>query len=809
MTLRIRALPLVLSLLCLGARTATQHVFIQPQSAAPGETVQVYASTQHQYQVFVYRSFYFGDEVEVERSSPIQGQPQGRKSGSYAWVATNPALEITGPLSLEAWIRPATAGNGGFQGILTKSSVGQNVAYMMYLTDTGRLSFYLSRSGQFIPASRLVTAQIANRVWTHVVATWDGTTMRVYLNGELRASRPFAGPIFDTPEPLRVGAYASAGVAGQFFDGEIDSPAIYNRALTAPEIAQRHAERADYIPSNPGVLPGAVAQWNFGERDGLVLLDATGNGHDLTLVNYATRGVPGPSPRTAPQESHSVRFAGDDRLNPAWTSDYGFTIPPSWDSGFYIVEVRRPGGSQRVPLIVKPAPPARERIAVLAATNTWHAYNEWSKSLYTTSIPGDLAYYVGMRQPNPGGQADLHSPGIGISHLVDAERYLYKWLDDNGYPFDLYSDLDLHRDASLLDAYDVLMISGHSEYWSHRMVDHVEAFQNAGGSVVNLSGNTMWSLVTYDPTYSVMEGRKHPHSSGTVPADERWHSQDGEPLGGTLRCIGRPEHAVIGTGFGIGSGGARGWAIVLQPQHWIFAGTGVVQGQRFGESGLNGGAMMGYEIDVIDPQWTPANVEVVGVGQYPTPTTQLDISNCQTRVRSTTTQGGEVIYFDHPGGGGVFGIPSVTVGGTLVIDPVASGVLRNVLNRFLTLQPASCIFRNGSGINPTGFECSGQPILGSSWQSTVATTPDTVSTAVGLSGAPSVQSVLGGEVLIGLVPAPVFLPGLGTHVVPVPNESRFLGAALFSQGFRVDVVGGTPTLVMFNAQDLILGPSGS
>ena len=36
---------------------------------------------------------------------------------------------------------------------------------------------------------------------------------------------------------------------------------------------------------------------------------------------------------------------------------------------------------------------------------------------------------------------------------------------------------------------------------------------------------------------------------------------------------------------------------------------------------------------------------------------------------------GDIIYYDHPGGGGVFGIPSVTVGGTLVmhVDPAGKG----------------------------------------------------------------------------------------------------------------------------------------
>ena len=63
------------------------------------------------------------------------------------------------------------------------------------------------------------------------------------------------------------------------------------------------------------------------------------------------------------------------------------------------------------------------------------------------------------------------------------------------------------------------------------------------------------------------------------------------------------------------------------------------------------------------------------------------------------------------------------------------------------------------------------------------------------------------EVLINLVPS-VFLQGLGTHDLAIPNDSAFLGVTLYAQGFRVDQIGGTPVLVPLNAQDVTMGPSG-
>jgi hypothetical protein len=43
--------------------------------------------------------------------------------------------------------------------------------------------------------------------------------------------------------------------------------------------------------------------------------------------------------------------------------------------------------------------------------------------------------------------------------------------------------------------------------------------------------------------------------------------------------------------------------------------------------------------------------------------------------------GGDITYYDHPGGGFVFAAGSLTLGGSLVVDPVLSGLVGNVLQR--------------------------------------------------------------------------------------------------------------------------------
>ena len=66
--------------------------------------------------------------------------------------------------------------------------------------------------------------------------TYDGATMRIYVNGVQVASRAQSGAIAVGNGALRIGGNNS--FAGEFFRGLIDEVRVYNRALSAAEITQ-------------------------------------------------------------------------------------------------------------------------------------------------------------------------------------------------------------------------------------------------------------------------------------------------------------------------------------------------------------------------------------------------------------------------------------------------------------------------------------------------------------------------------------------------------------------------------------------
>jgi hypothetical protein len=82
-------------------------------------------------------------------------------------------------------------------------------------------------------------APIPKNTWTHVASTYNGSTLSVWINGKRVASRAVTGRTCSNDHPLAIGAknYPAEGLLEAFWDGRLDDVRIYNRALSATEIA--------------------------------------------------------------------------------------------------------------------------------------------------------------------------------------------------------------------------------------------------------------------------------------------------------------------------------------------------------------------------------------------------------------------------------------------------------------------------------------------------------------------------------------------------------------------------------------------
>jgi N,N-dimethylformamidase len=401
---------------------------------------------------------------------------------------------------------------------------------------------------------------------------------------------------------------------------------------------------------------------------------------------------------------------------------YLVTAPPG--GGLHYVHAETASGAFfGAPWVVAPAAGSpHAAIAVLASTNTWNAYNAFGgRSNYvnaaglpprpTLNARQDLARFdesalgewshpdaayppLSFERPEPANvvprDARPTDPIAGRleSSLAPAEWRLLAWLEREGFGYDLYADLQLHDGTLDLEAYRVLVISVHPEYWSRRMFEQVSVWVAHGGRLVVLGGNCvnceveladdgrsmrcLTQLTSTDGSLGMRDARD--------PAtwyDSRFHRTS------------RPEAAILGlatTETGIMTGapyriaaGAAG--------HWAFRGTGLRDGDVFGETSLHercSGGASGHETDKRTAM-TPSAFQLLAKGLNP------DQGGAEIVIR----EGAEVNVADGraqdpaadvaaaEGAGAVFNVGSITWVSSLLVDEAVSAITRNVLERFL------------------------------------------------------------------------------------------------------------------------------
>ncbi|HKY38139.1 MAG TPA: N,N-dimethylformamidase beta subunit family domain-containing protein [Polyangiaceae bacterium] len=140
-------------------------------------------------------------------------------------------------------------------------------------------------------------------------------------------------------------------------------------------------------------------------------------------------------------------------------------------------------------------------------------------NIYNNHSSGAPAYQVGTKMPWAAyPYMNYYGPPHNYSHLLRAERFLHVWLEQNGYEYDVASDFDVHQNPSLFNSYKVVVIAGHSEYWSAQAYSGLKQYVANGGRVFVASGNTM-------------------NGSAWVPATGAWDDTLGGQFQATLQAV--------------------------------------------------------------------------------------------------------------------------------------------------------------------------------------------------------------------------------------------------------------------------------
>ncbi|MDD4027401.1 MAG: LamG domain-containing protein, partial [Candidatus Shapirobacteria bacterium] len=183
-------------------------------------------------------------------------------TNDYINSGNNANLNITGPITLETWVKP-TVGSGQ-QGLI--GTYTHNGAYSLYLRHTpgSDISFWINPDGN---ARYIMTGNVNYGYWNHIATTWDGNNIAVYLNGNLislnsgstqAATRNFQGVYL---------GYVTSISSPNFLNGILDQTRIYNYARTPAQIAY------DYNRGAP------VGWWKLDECQGSTAFDSSGFGN--------------------------------------------------------------------------------------------------------------------------------------------------------------------------------------------------------------------------------------------------------------------------------------------------------------------------------------------------------------------------------------------------------------------------------------------------------------------------------------------------------------------------------------------------
>jgi hypothetical protein len=115
------------------------------------------------------------------------------------------------------------------------------------------------------------STRVQINTWYHVAMTYDGVTLKLYVNGHLDAQKAVTGPIIVTTQPVRMGGGAPAGSPPYFFNGLMDEVSLYSRALGQDEIqaiynAGNAGKCAPTPPPTCVPAPAGLVSWWRGEN---------------------------------------------------------------------------------------------------------------------------------------------------------------------------------------------------------------------------------------------------------------------------------------------------------------------------------------------------------------------------------------------------------------------------------------------------------------------------------------------------------------------------------------------------------------
>ncbi len=259
-----------------------------------------------------------------------------------------------------------------------------------------------------------------------------------------------------------------------------------------------------------------------------------------------------------------------------WKACTELTIPEDWLSGVYVGKITesKSGLQSYITFIIRDD--RKADYIFQCSDNTWQAYNRWP-SQFALYDNGKHKWFWGKDV-----KVSYRRPYGKYCQIIDAplstgsgEYFLWEfpfayWMESLGYDLTYISNLDTHHDPAGLKRAKGFLSIGHDEYWTIEMYNNIKKAIDEGLNVGFFSGNAVCGKIIFDEKNKAFErvGVFGP-PGGTREFEQMKSLEHVPPYGNALMGA----HST-----GPVTGGAD-W-VCSKPEHWIYAGTGMKQGDR-------------------------------------------------------------------------------------------------------------------------------------------------------------------------------------------------------------------------------------
>lgn len=304
---------------------------------------------------------------------------------------------------------------------------------------------------------------------------------------------------------------------------------------------------------------------------------------------------------------------GTGTISCQWDASWTLKVPEEWVSGSYLAAFTTDDGHRSFAPFVVRDDSRRADFLVVLPFSTYQAYNQWpldgatGKSFYYgyghAGEVGDIAEAsASLTDPNGypisfgtrARKVSFERPynGVGLPQRADMDYAFMQWAERSGYDVAYATSIDLHEGRIDPSQYSALVFSGHDEYWSQTMRDIVSAAVDRGTHVAFMGANNVYWHVRFEPDprgrgQQLMVCYKsdpdpEPDASGPT---KLWRT--------TAAHNAKAEQSLIGVQYN-GIPKQEMPLIVSSADHWLWAGTGVREGDAIPR-------VVGGEADGWDP----------------------------------------------------------------------------------------------------------------------------------------------------------------------------------------------------------------